>query len=195
VTIAEYVAAFISIMIGLALADLAASFQRLLRAGKRVKWDLLTPATAVLVTAFVINVWWVSFATVNALSSISVASFIPDLISLILLYCLACSALPDEVPETIDLAGYYRENKNRLWGLFTLYTLWVTLVAGVRAQMANASTTAMAGAVVPNLIIVLLMTILIWTPRRWVHVAVTGLLLLISASAWLPQELRIKGGP
>jgi hypothetical protein len=61
--------------------------------------------------------------------------------------------------------------------------------------MANASTTAMAGAVVPNLIIALLMTLLIWTPRRWVHVAVTGLLLLISASAWLPQELRISGGP
>jgi hypothetical protein len=53
--VAEYVAAFISIMVGLALADLATSFQRLLRAGKRVKWDLLTPASATLVTAFVIN--------------------------------------------------------------------------------------------------------------------------------------------
>jgi hypothetical protein len=115
VTVAEYVAAFISIMVGLALADLATSFQRLLRAGKRVKWDLLTPASATLVTAFVINAWWVSFGTINALKSISVAGFIPDLITLILLYCLACSALPDEVPSTLDLAHYYRENKTRLW--------------------------------------------------------------------------------
>lgn len=73
-SVAEYVAAFISILIGLALADLATSFQKLLRAGNRVRWNLLTPATAVLVTAFVINVWWSMFGTLNAMRSISVGA-------------------------------------------------------------------------------------------------------------------------
>ncbi len=98
-SIAEYVAGFISIMIGLALADLATSFQRLLRSGARVTWDLLTPATALLVTAFVINVWWAMFSALNAIRSLSLAAFIPDMIGLLLLFCLASSALPDEVEE------------------------------------------------------------------------------------------------
>jgi hypothetical protein len=61
-SIAEYVAGFVSIMIGLALADLATSLQRLLRGGAKVRWDLLTPATALLVIASVISVWWQMFS-------------------------------------------------------------------------------------------------------------------------------------
>jgi hypothetical protein len=177
-------------MIGLALADLATSLQRLLRAGRRVKWDMLTPAAAILVTAFVINVWWASFRTLNAMSSISVAGFIPDLIGLLLLYCLASSALPDAVGETLDLADYYRENRRRFWSLFALYTAWVTLVGGVRAYLAGASPGAMIGTVVPNLLLTALMVVLIWTPRRWVHVLAIVLILVIVGSAWLPQELQ-----
>jgi hypothetical protein len=177
-------------MIGLALADLATSLQRLLRAGKRVKWDVLTPAAAILVTAFVVNVWWATFGTLNAMSSITVGGFIPDLIALLLLFCLASSALPDEVPETIDLGDYYGENRRPFWSLFALYTVWVTIVAGVRASAAGLSPTAMIGSVVPNLLLASLMTVLIWTPRKWVHVLIIVLLLAIIGSAWLPQELQ-----
>jgi hypothetical protein len=179
-------------MIGLALAELATSLQRLLRAGRRVKWDMLTPAAAILVTAFVINVWWESFGAFNAMSSISVAGFIPNLIALLLLFCLASSALPDEVPETLDLANYYRENRRRLWSLFALYTGWVTVVAGVRANLAGAPPGAMMRIVVPNLLLIALMAVLIRTPRRWVHMLVIVLILVIVGSAWLPQELKGK---
>lgn len=189
-SVAEYVAAFISIMIGLSLADLATSLQRLLRAGRRVKWDLLTPASALLVTAFLINVWWATFGALKAMSSISVAGFIPDLIALLLLFCLASSALPDEVAETLDLADYYQENRRRLWSLFTLYTAWVTVVGGVRAHLAGAPPGAMLRIVVPNLLLIALMAVLIRTPRKGVHMLVIILILVVVGSAWLPQELK-----
>jgi hypothetical protein len=192
VSVAEYITAFISIMIGLALADLATSLQRLLRAGSRVKWDMLTPAAAILVTAFIINVWWASFGALNAMSSISVAGFIPNLIALLLLFCLASSALPDEVAETLDLADYYRENRRRFWSLFAAYTAWVTVVAGVGAKLEGAPPGAMIKTVVPNLLLTALMAVLIWTPRRWVHVLVIVLILVSVGSAWLPQELRMR---
>jgi hypothetical protein len=192
VSVAEYIATFISIMIGLSLADLAISLQRLLRAGKRVKWDLLAPAAAILVAAFIINVWWTSFESLNALRSISVAVFIPDLISLLLLFCLASSALPDEVPASLDLADYYRENRRQFWSLFVLYILWVTIIAGLRAHSAGVPGTVMIGTVAPNLLLTSLMMVLIWTPRRWVHALVVCLLLAIIGSAWLPQELASK---
>ena len=188
-TVAEYVAAFISIMIGLALADLATSLQRLLRAGKRVRWDLLTPAAAVLVTAFIINVWWVTFGTLTAMRSLSVGGFIPDLIALLLLFSLASSALPDAVGETMDLGQYYQDNRKWFWGLFTLYTIWVTLSAGVRASSAGTSAGGLLGMVVPNLVLAALMLVLVATARRWVHTVVIALLLVTTGFAWLPQEL------
>jgi hypothetical protein len=192
-SVAEYVAAFVSIMIGLALADLVTSFQRLLRAGKRVQWGLLTPATAILVTAFIINVWWSMFGMLNAMRSISVAGFIPDLISLLLLFCLASSALPDDVGESINLADYYAENRKRIWGLFALYTIWVTVVVGLRAVVGEAPWDRLLASVIPNLLLAALMLTLVATPRRWVHLLVVSVLLLTTAFAWLPQELGRAG--
>ena len=188
-SIAEYVAGFISIMIGLALADLATSLQRLLRGGARVKWDVLTPAAALLVTAFVINVWWAMFGALNAIRSLSLAAFIPDMIGLLLLFCLASSALPDEVREDMDLAAYYSDNRRRIWGLFAAYTIWTTIVAGGRGWSAGLSSGAMVGTVVPNLVLASLMLLLMATSRKWVHLVVIALLLLTTGLAWLPQEI------
>ncbi|HEY0150229.1 MAG TPA: hypothetical protein VGB70_14675 [Allosphingosinicella sp.] len=192
-TIAEYVAGFVSIMIGLALADLATSLQRLLRGGPKVKWDLLTPATALLVTAFVINVWWAMFGALNAIRSLSLATFIPDMIGLLLLFCLASSALPDEVRDNTDLEHYYMENRRRIWGLFAMYTLWTTAMIGWRGVSAGLSAGSMIGSIVPNLILASLMLLLVGTSRKWVHLLVIGLLLAITAYAWLPQELVRSG--
>ena len=191
-SVAEYIASFISIMIGLSLADLATSLQRLLRAGKRVRWDILTPATAILVTAFVINVWWSLYGALNAMRSLSVAGFVPDLISLILLFCLTSSALPDDVADGCDLGEYYRTNRKRFWGLFLIYMLWVTAVIGVRGSLAGGGS-ALIGSVVPNLLLAALMLLLVFTPRRSIHLAVVALLLAVTGFAWLPQQLGRLG--
>lgn len=188
-SVAEYIAAFVSIMVGLALADLATSLQRLLRAGKRVRWDFLTPAAGVLTTAFVINVWWATFGALNAMQSISVGAFIPDLISLLLLFCLASSALPDEVGDEIFLADYYWDNQRRFWGLFATYTIWVTIVVGVRGSLAGVVWPSLIGSALPNLVLAALMIILAVTRRKWAHLLIITLLLIITGLAWLPQEI------
>jgi hypothetical protein len=196
-TVAEYTAAFVSIMIGLALADLATSLQRLLRAGPRVKWDILTPAAALLSAAFVINVWWTMFAVLSQVERLSVASFIPDLVSLVLLFCLASSALPDEVPQDgLDLRDYYERNRRWLWRLFAAYTCWVTLLALIRGVSAGATAGQIAGSTVPNLVLLAVMLTLSRTSRRGIHIAGIAALLLVTALAWLPQEVWSKGpGP
>lgn len=189
-SLAEYLTGFISIIVGLALADLATSLQRLLRRGSGVKWDLLTPAAALLVTAFIINVWWATFDSLQAMRSISVGAFLPDLVALLLLFLLASSALPDEVGEDgCDLAAYYRDNRKRFWILFALYTLWVTLTSGVRATLNDAGLGTLAGAVIPNLVLASLMLLLVAVSKKWVHALVIALLLVTTAIAWLPAEL------
>jgi hypothetical protein len=51
----------------------------------------------------------------------------------------------------------------------------------------------MIGSIVPNLILASLMLLLVGTSRKWVHLLVIGLLLAITAYAWLPQELVRSG--
>ena len=189
-SVAEYIAAFVSIIIGLALADLVTSLQRLLRAGRRVSWDWLTPMAALLTMAFVINVWWTMYGSLLRLDRISVAAFVPDLISLLLLFSIASSALPDEVPaEGLVLSRFYEDNRRWFWRLFALYTLWVTVVNGVRAASGGASAGTLAGVTVPNLVLATLMVVLASTPRRRIHYAIVALLLVVTALAWLPQEV------
>lgn len=196
-SVAEYTAAFVSIMIGLALADLATSLQRLLRAGRRVKWDVLTPAAALLTAAFVINVWWTMYAMLSQVERLTVASFIPDLVSLVLLFCLASSALPDAVPEDgLDLREYYERNRPWLWRLFAAYTFWVSLLFLIRGIAVEATAGQLAGGTVPNLVLLMLMLTLSRTSRRAIHIAGIAALLLVTALAWLPQEVRSKApGP
>ncbi len=121
--------------------------------------------------------------------SVSVFGFIPDLISLLLLFCLASSALPDEVGSRLDLEEYYHENRKRLWGLFALYTVWVSAVVGFRATMADAPLASIIGSIVPNLVLVSIMLVLAATSRRWVHTVGIALLLVTTGLAWLPQRL------
>lgn len=180
-------------MVGLALADLAASLQRLLRGGAKVKWDVQTPATALLVTGFVINVWWEMFTVLSAMQSLRLGAFLPDMIGMLLLFCLASSALPDEIPEHIDLAVYYSENRKRIWGLFALYTVWTAIVVGSRAVATGLPAGTMVAAVVPNLFLASLMLLLVATSRKWVHLVVVGVLLATISFAWLPQELARAG--
>jgi hypothetical protein len=195
-SVAEYTAAFVSIMIGLALADLATSMQRLLRAGQLVKWDILTPAAALLTAGFVINVWWTMYGALSQVERLSIASFIPELVTLVLLFCLASSALPDEVgPKGIDLRLYYENNRRWLWRLFAAYVFWVTLVVLVRGLSKEASVGQVAAGTVPNLLLFVLMLALSRTSRRRVHMAGIAILLLVTALAWLPQEVRGAANP
>jgi hypothetical protein len=123
----EYLTAFVAILIGLAVADLATSLHRLMRARDRVKWDWATPAAAAMVAIQVMAQFWVfwfsrsergyTFASIFALTCV-----------LALVFLIASAVLPDEVPvEGIDLKAFYEKNRRYLWGLEALYIATVTL--------------------------------------------------------------------
>lgn len=126
---ADYVATFVSIVLGLALADLATSLHKLLRAGRRVKWDYLAPLAALGTVLAVVAGWWELYDAFPG--KVSMSTFLPFLVSLMLLFLLAAAALPDEVPaEGIDLRAYYLGHRTYFWGLFTLFLL-STVIADI----------------------------------------------------------------
>ena len=115
-----YLAAFVTIVLALALSDLLMSTHRLLRARKQVRWDALPLLMAA----------WVYFTILSEFfglwSELQVESFgyidlvgemvVPTLISL-----TAFAVLPDDVPASgFNLRGFYFENRRYLVVLIAL---------------------------------------------------------------------------
>jgi hypothetical protein len=118
-----YLAAFVSIVLAIALTDMIHSMHRLLRARHRVKWDALILLLAL--TVLVLVLWqffglWGDYRfdrlTFNGLIALMIVPII---------YAFAAFAvLPDEVPvEGIDLRQFYFYNRRYLVVLLALATL------------------------------------------------------------------------
>ena len=118
-----YLAAFVSVILALAVSDWLQSLHRLLRARKRVRWS----AVALLAAALVFLAILEEFFDLWRLAGIQRFTYV-DLIALILppivLSIAAMAVLPDEVPASgLDLAEHYMENRRLLYLLMFLWVL------------------------------------------------------------------------
>jgi hypothetical protein len=193
-TAGEYVAAFASIIVALAVTDLAHSMHRLLRARKRVGWDWLPLSTALLILLGIVQFWWAFFDMWRVSTQFTLGGFLPAFTSLLLLFFIASAALPDEVPpEGLELKSYYVENSTYFWSLFLL--LAISATASVVSMRVSSDTTAadivrltLASG---NLTLVVIAGVLIATKKRWVHAAIV--LFLLVALVWRWVALTISG--
>ncbi len=121
----EYITVLVSIVIGLAIADIATSLHRLLRAGRRVTWDWLAPLAALLVLLELFNLWW----KWHGFTGTTLGEVVPYFAVLLLLFLAASAALPDEIPiEGLDLRVYFSETHRYFWSVYALYVLsWIVL--------------------------------------------------------------------
>ena len=121
----EYITVLVAIVIGLAIADIATSLHRLLRAGRRVSWDWLAPLAALLVLLELFNLWW----KWHGFTGTTLGEVVPYFGVLLLLFLTASAALPDEVPaEGLDLRVYFHETHRYFWSVYTTYVLiWIVL--------------------------------------------------------------------
>ncbi|HEX8385302.1 MAG TPA: hypothetical protein VF576_03905 [Rubricoccaceae bacterium] len=146
----EYLVTFVSIVVGLAVGDLATSLHRLIRAGRAVRWDWLPLATAALATLLILNAWW-GFYRVGARTDYTVfGEFLPVAAPFAVLFLLASAALPDEVgPEGLDLRAFYDANRRYFWGLMAAYhvaTVFDDAVArGIESLLQGLPNLALAG--------------------------------------------------
>ena len=193
-TAGEYVAAFASIIVALAVTDLATSMHRLLRARRRVSWDWLPLAVALLILLGTVQFWWIFFDVWRSTSQFTLGAFLPHFISMLILFFIASAALPDEVPaEGLDLMAFYLENLTYFWTLLLLLAFWATLSSILRRATPD-TTAADVGRLIlasGNLTLVVIAAALIATGRRWVHAALV--LFMLAALAWAWVALTIAG--
>lgn len=131
-----YLAAFVSIVLAVALTDMIHSAHRLLRARHRVKWDPLTPLLAM--NVFILLLW--NFFGVWGDARFDRLTFngLLAMMTVPTLYTFAAFAvLPDEVPEQgLDLRQFHFENRHYSVILLALATLG-DLVRSVRFGVAH----------------------------------------------------------
>lgn len=184
----EYVLTFISIIVGLGVADLLISLQRLLRARARVRWDWAAPATAAAVLMLNVMIWWSLYDPKG--QTLTIGAFVPVLVQLVLLFLLTCATLPDEVPaEGISLRDYYAGNRAFVWTLFSAVLGWTLLIGVVRMGVAGASWAHIVDSRLADVLVLALMVSMALVKARWWHALVLGLLMLSGPIAWLSRSV------
>lgn len=185
----EYLLPLVSVLVGLAVADLAVSLHRLLRAYRRVRWDWLPLATALLAVLAVLEVWWLFYAAQDATFFTTLGGFLPFAAQLIVLFLLNAAALPDDVPaEGIDLRAFYDANGPYFWSLYAAYIVLIVLVR-IGGYVGNGlpEGTSVVGAVahlIPNLVLLALFVVLARVRRRRLHAVAVLLMLALLVAEW-----------
>lgn len=122
-----YLAAFVTVVLALAVGDWVQSFHRLFRARKRVRWSAVGVLAAVVVFLAILE----EFFGLWRLAGVARFTYV-DLLALIvppiLLSIAAMTVLPDEVPEAgVDLAEHYMEHRRLLYLFLSLWVLGIFL--------------------------------------------------------------------
>lgn len=132
--VSEYLILFSSILIGLAIADLSLSLHKLLRARKRIRWNLIVPALGFITLCMILNLWWLIYERYTGLESIQYWEFLPQVLILVTFFLISAAVFPDEIPqEGIDLQEFYIENRGQIWSLFALFLLLMMINGTVTA--------------------------------------------------------------
>jgi len=117
----EYAMGLFSVLIGLAVVDVATSFHRLARVRRAITWDPLTLIVALYTLCMAVYMWF----DLWGVRHFSAARQFPTYLSLValffVLYLAAAASLPDEANETTSLRAYYEGNRRYFWTLVTLF--------------------------------------------------------------------------
>lgn len=168
----EYLLPLVSVVVGLAIADLGTSLHRLLRARARVEWDALPLMAALLAMLVLLEFWWRLFAAQDAANFQTLGSFLPLGLQLLVLFLVNAAALPDALPAEgagpLVLADFYNENARYFWTLFASYAVVMALFGGTGT----------------SLILAALFAGLAFWRKRQVHALALGALLLLLVVEW-----------
>lgn len=186
----EYILPLVSVLVGLAIADISVSFNRLLRANSRVKWDWLTLLAAFMAILAVLDIWWMFYKAQEATFYQTLAGFLPLAAQFIILFLINAAALPDDVPkEGIKLKDFYEVNSPYLWILFTIYFFSIFATRTITNMVAGQTFLDTLDTTLLNLLITLLFATLIYIKNRWYHGTIIIVFLISYMSDWSMKTL------
>jgi hypothetical protein len=189
-TLFQYLTAFVTIVLAIALSDMLMSTHRLIVAHKRVKWNAVPMAAAVFVFLNLLS----EFFSVWVGADVKSVSFFYLVVLVLVSSCSAMAAfaaLPDEVPlNGLDLWSSYIDKRVYLYGVLALSYLgdvgrWI-----LRSFIEHGKAQSLLPFVSAEAIAIALFAILAWTKNWRVHAV--GLLLLYGFAYYALAGWTIK---
>jgi hypothetical protein len=180
----EYALGLFSVLVGLAIADIATSFHRLARGRQAVRWDPLAIAAALYALLTAIGMWFDLWGVRNVSGARHFFFYLLMIVELFLVFLIAAASLPDDLQSGSDLREYYALNRRYFWGLIALFQVGYILlglyfVGGLLSRSPIYYTIAFAAQMT-----VLLLTPVVLAVSRSRLLHYSGLALLFATQAW-----------
>jgi hypothetical protein len=180
----EYALGLYSVLIGLAVADIAASFHRLVRRKEAVVWDPLALLAAAYALWLAVGMWFDLWGVRNVAEARHFFFYLAMVANLFVLFLIAAASLPEDAAEDRDLHTFYASNKRYFWSLVALFqagyiAFGVYFVGSMLGRMPRAS-----AALIVATWVVLFVTPLTLAGLRSRTAHYVGLALLFAVQAW-----------
>jgi hypothetical protein len=177
----EYAMGVFAVLIGLAIADIATSFHRLLRSNSSVKWDPLALGAALYALCMAIYMWFDLWGVRNFTATRNFLFYLLLFAQLFVLFLVAASSLPDKSSIALDLREFYAANRRNFWRLTALFQLGYVgagfyFVGGMIAQLPKLTAAMLIIQMIAPLVLAL---VLLATKSRLVHYIGIGLLFVV----------------
>ena len=119
----EYALGLFSVLMALALGDIAMNVHKLIRHCRTVRWDGRVVLSTLLVVVVIVRMWFALWS-IRQVGMVLVFPFYLSLfVELMILFLLGASCLPDEPLADCDLANFYERNQRSLWMIFAAFQL------------------------------------------------------------------------
>lgn len=185
----DYAVGLVSILVGLALADVAASLHKLLRQGRSVRWDGRIILSVAFVIITITGMWFAVWSIRNVKAVLSFPFYLSVFLEFMVLFLVCAACLPDEAVDSRDLGAFYENNRRYLWSLFALFQIsyflhWIYFV-GIRVSERGELFVRGAIVLIPLALFLLLANI----RARWFHYVAMFFLLAIRFCEYWSQTL------
>ncbi len=187
----EFAIGVFAVLIGLAIADIATSFQRLLGSPSTVKWDPLALLAATYALCMAIYMWFDLWGVRNFAATRGFLFYIALFAELFVLYLIAASSLPADGTDH-DLREFYSGNRRRFWFLILLFQVGY-VAAGfyfISGEITKLSGPVAALALTKMCAPLILSVILYLTKSRVVHYIGLGLLFAVMLAHYSKMSIN-----
>ena len=124
----EYALGLFSVLIGLAVADIATSFHRLVRSRQPVSWDPLALLAALYALLTAIGMWFDLWGVRNVSAARHFFFYLMMVSELFVVFLIAAASLPDDPESGRDLREFYSRNRQYFWALIAVFQLGYILL-------------------------------------------------------------------
>jgi hypothetical protein len=119
----EFALGLFAVLIGLAVADVATSFHKLMRNRSKVRWDPLVLSAALYSLLLAVGMWFDIWGVRKFEVVRHFVFYLAIVAQLFVLFLIAAASLPDDTEASIDLRAYYAVNRRYFWFLVSLNQL------------------------------------------------------------------------